>query len=421
MQRKVNLTTLIVSLVVAIIVTFTVTFTVVQTVNSLIDLKEKNESATSAVESWQAELEEEKRNPELFEALAMVDYFYQSRFVSDINKEALIYNLMNAYIACVGDRYGVYYPPEQVESLMGELDGKNVGIGVYVKGYKDGDTGIKILEVMQDSPAQMAGVKKGDIITHVDGEAVTSLGYEGTIAKIAGEPGTNVTIKITRDGKTQEIKIERNEFKAQSVFYRRYALDSTVGVVRIIEFNNETPSQFKGAVNKLLADGCTSLVFDVRSNPGGTLASCLEILDFLLPAGEIVKITDPDGTIVDTHYSDKNEINVPMAVLTDGATASAGELFTCALRDYNKAVVVGTKTYGKGCMQEVFTLPNGGALRITTQMYNPPKSDNYDGVGITPDKVVELDGSLKELNYFEITDAVDNQLGVAYEALNPQQ
>lgn len=421
MQKKVNLSTLIVSLVVAIIVTFTVTFTVVQTVNSLINFKDAEKSAGAVVDSWQAELEEKDKNPKLFEALAMVDYFYQSSFVSDIDKDQLIYHLMNAYIACVGDRYGAYYAPDQVSGVMSDLDGKNVGIGVYVKGYKEGDSGIKILEVMEGSPAQKAGVKKGDIITYVDGEAVSKLGYDGTIAKIAGTPGTDVKIKVIRDGNTEEIIITRDEFTTQTVFYRRYELDNTVGIIRIVEFNNETPIQFKNAVNKLLADGCTSLVFDVRSNPGGTLASCLEMLDFLLPAGEIVKITDPDGTIVETHYSDKNEINVPMAVLTDGGTASAGELFTCALKDYGKAVIVGEKTYGKGCMQEVFTLPNGGALRITTQMYNPPTSDNYDGIGITPDKIVELDSSLKEMNYFEIKDAEDNQLSEAYKALKPQQ
>ena len=418
MQKKVSLATLIVSLVVAVIVTFTVTFTVVQTVNSLLDI---GDSTGAVVDSWQSELEAADRNPELFSTLAMIDYFYQSEFVSDIDKDQLVYYLMNAYIACVGDRYGVYYAPEQVESLMGELDGKNVGIGVYVKGFKEGDLGIKVLEVMQNSPAKKAGIKKGDIITHVDGESVTKIGYEAAISKIAGTPKTDVVLKVVRDGNTQPITVTRDEFVAQTVFYRKYEPDNSVGIVRIIEFNNETPEQFKNAVNALLDTGCTSLVFDVRSNPGGTLASCLEILDFLLPEGVIVKITENDGTVVETHYSDESEINVPMAVLTDGSTASAGELFTCALKDYGKATVVGTKTYGKGCMQEVFTLPNGGALRITTQMYDPPTSPNYDGVGITPDKIVELDDSLKEMNYFEITDAVDNQLSAAYEALNPQQ
>lgn len=421
MQKKVNLGTLIASIIIAIIVTFTVTFTIVQVANQLIDYADEKENASSVIDMWQSYLPEDKQNLELFEALAIVDYFYQSDYVSDIDKQELIYYLMNSYIACVGDPYGAYYTPEQVESVFGELDGKNVGIGVYVKSYKAGDPGIKVLEVMKDSPAEKAGVKKGDIITHVNGEAVSTLGYDGAVSKIAGAIGSVVTIKVIRDGNTVPITITRAEFIAQSVFSRKYELDNTVGVIRILEFNSETPRQFKEAVNTLLDGGCKSLVFDVRSNPGGTLDSCLEILDFLLPEGEIVKITELDGTVVDTYYSSEGEIDVPMAVLTDGATASAGELFTCALRDYEKAIVVGTKTYGKGCMQNIFSLPNGGALRITTQLYDPPKSENYDGVGIIPDVVVELDGSLKEMNYFEITDAMDNQLSAAYEALVPKQ
>lgn len=421
MQKKVDLVTLIVSLVIAIVVTFTVTFTVVQTANHLIDLGREDDSPSSVIDKWQSYLPEDKQNLDLFETLAIVDYFYQSDYVSDIDKEELIYYLMNAYIACVGDPYGAYYTPEQVESVFGELDGKNVGIGVYVKAYKEGDPGLKVLEVMKGSPAEKAGVKKGDIITHVAGEAVSTLGYDSAVSKIAGAIGTEVTIKVIRDGNTVPITITRDEFTAQSVFYRKYALDNTVGVIRILEFNSETPKQFKEAVNTLLDSGCKSLVFDVRSNPGGTLDSCLEILDFLLPEGKIVKITELDGTITNTYYSSEGEIDVPMAVLTDGSTASAGELFTCALRDYEKAVVVGTKTYGKGCMQNIFSLPNGGALRITTQLYDPPISENYDGVGITPDVVVELDGSLKEMNYFEITDAMDNQLKAAYEALSSEQ
>ena len=125
-----------------------------------------------------------------------------------------------------------------------------------------------------------------------------------------------------------------------------------------------------------------------------------------------------DGTLVNKYTSDSSEIDIPMAVLVDGNTASAAELFTCALKDYDKAIIVGTRTYGKGCMQTILELPNGGALRMTTQMYNPPVSENYDQKGITPDIVVELDSELKDLShYFEISDKDDNQITSAYEAL----
>ncbi len=421
MQKRVSILTLIASIALAIFITFTLTFSLVQVANNIYDAISESKSSVNEVDKWQSALPDEKRNPELFETLAMIDYYYQSGYIDKVDKEALVSRLMNAYIICVGDPYGAYYTPAEVEALYSDTEGVKVGIGVYVKVMGENDERIKILEVMDGSPAQSAGILKGDIITHVDGVDVNEVGYDATVSMISGEINTDVSITILRNDVIKTITVKRRLYTAQTVFYHKYELDTSVGIVRIMEFNDGTPSQFKNAVNTLLNQGCKSLVFDVRSNPGGTLDSCVEILDFLLPKGEIVYITDLDGTVVDTYYSDTSQINVPMAVLTDGATASAGELFTCALKDYDKAVIVGTKTYGKGCMQNIITLPNGGALRYTTQLYNPPKSENYDGVGITPDIEVELDSSLGKLNYFEITDAQDNQLASAYAGLKSGQ
>lgn len=155
----------------------------------------------------------------------------------------------------------------------------------------------------------------------------------------------------------------------------------------------------------------------MRGNGGGTLDSCLEMLDFLLPYGVLAYITDADGNVVETHYSRDGGIDVPMAILVDGGTASAGELFTCALMDRANATVVGTKTYGKGCMQNVTTLPTGGALKYTTNLYNGPTTPNFDGVGITPEVYIELSEEIAGKNLFEISDEADNQLKSAYEAL----
>ena len=421
MQKRVSLLTLIVSVALAIFVTFTITFAVVQAANHIYDLVDESNNPTSEINEWQAALPDEKRNPELFETLAMLDYYYQTGYVNDVDEEALISRLMNAYIICVGDPYGVYYTPEEVEAVYNDTVGVNVGIGVYVRIMSEDDQRIKILEVMDGSPAKSAGILKGDIITHIEGVDVSEIGYDAAVDMIAGAVDTYVNITVLRGDVIKTISVKRNVYTMQTVFYHKYALDPSVGVVLITEFNDGTPSQFKTAVNTLLNQGCKSLVFDVRSNPGGTVDSCVEILDFLLPSGEIAYVTDLDGTVVETYYSDVGCIDVPMAVLTNGTTASGAELFTCALKDYGKALVVGTTTYGKGCMQSIINLPNGGALRYTTHLYNPPTSGNYDGVGITPNIEVELDSSLEKINHFEITDEMDNQLKVAYEAINPKQ
>ncbi len=420
MQKKVSLSTLIIAVVIAVSITFTFTFGAVQIANSLADVIGAIKASSSVgkeIDKIQELLPEDKRNPELFETLAFIDYFYQTGYIDEVDTDELKFYLMNAYISYVGDKYGMYYTPEMVDELFSGFQGVKSGLGVYIKSELEND-GIKIFAVMNNSPAERAGLLAGDIIFEVDGQLVKDLGYEVATDMLLGELGTEVKLGIMNtEGFKRSILVKRESFEAQTVFYHKYSLDNTAGVVRILEFNENTPAQFKDAVNALLEDGCQALIFDVRSNTGGTLDSCLEMLDFLLPKGIIARITDANGASTEVYYSEEGEINVPMAVLTDGYTASAAELFTCALMDYNKAVIVGTKTYGKGCMQNVFELPCGGALRYTTNLFNGPTSPNFDGVGITPDVVVELDEALLNKSFFEITDEEDNQLKGAYEAL----
>lgn len=423
MSKKVNLSTLIIAVVIAVAITFTLTFGVVQIANTLVDVFSAAQISSTVgerVDRIQDTLPEDKRNSELFEALAFIDYYYQKNYVGEIDNDELTFYLMNAYIEYVGDKYGMYYTPEMVDELFNSFQGVKVGIGVYVKNSL-ADGGIKVLAVMDNSPAKKAGIKNGEIIVEIDGVLVSSLGYDVASERLAGEPDSKVSLGvIDANGNKRPVDVTRAEFDTQSVFYRKYQLDSTVGIVRILDFNNNTPAQFKNAVDTLIKGGVTSIIFDVRSNSGGTLESCLEMLDYLLPSGVIAKITDGDGNIVKQYYSDASEINIKMAVLTDGYTASAAELFTCALKDYGKATVVGTKTYGKGCMQNVFELPCGGALRYTTNLFNGPTSPNFDGIGISPDVLVELDSSLAQKNYFEISDSEDNQIKGAYDALKNQ-
>jgi len=178
-----------------------------------------------------------------------------------------------------------------------------------------------------------------------------------------------------------------------------------------------TVSQFKNAVKALIDDGVDGFVFDVRDNPGGELAAICEILDFLLPEGPIAHIIGADGEERQVYTSNASEIDLPMTVLVNGNTASAAELFTSALRDYDKAEIVGTLTYGKGCGQEGFYLTDGSVVFITSFFYNPPFSDNYDGIGITPDIEVELPEELQNQNLFLIDHEEDTQLAAALGAL----
>lgn len=436
-KKQISLLVFILSILLAILLTFEITFIIVDSINN----KEKAQMAEeykSQLDNYKAQLEnkygemdvfasiiemynslpEESRNIELYYKLATIDYYYRNLYANEIDEDQLLYYVLNGYVAGAGDRYGEYYTADDFKSITQENQGNTVGIGVYAN-YNEEYNAIKILSVMENSPAHKAGIKAGDIITYVNGESVSQLGYYVALEKVKGEEGTKVTLTLVRDGEEITVTATRAKVETETVFYHQYEYDKTIGVVRVIEFNNAVPNQFKNAIEDLMSKGVTSLVFDMRNNPGGTLSSVVEMLDYLLPEGDIAHVTDSNGNIQKTYKSDASYLKgiEKMAVLTNENTASAAELFTCALKDYEKATIVGTKTYGKGSMQTVYMLPDGTGLRLTTNKYNPPMSDNYDGVGITPNIEIELSEALAGKSPFEYTDSEDNQLQRACEAL----
>lgn len=409
------------------IVTLILTIVIMLTINSIqiADLQRQNELDKnkdigvfqSIYEMYQS-LPESQRNYEMYLKLAEIDMYYRQHYVKadELDNENLLYYVANGYIAGAGDMHGEFYTANDFQSIMNSTQGETVGVGIYVN--MDTETRcIKILTVMKDSPAQKAGLKAGDIIVEIDGQSVTEVGYYTALNLVAGKEGTKVEITVLRGNEKIKVTATREKFVTETVYYHKYELDNSIGVIRILEFNETMPKQFKNALNTLISEGCTSVVFDMRGNTGGTLDSVVEVLDYLLPEGDIVYVTDKNGTVIEKYESGASCIEMPMAVLTDEYTASAAELFSCALRDYEKAKLVGTKSYGKGSMQTIFMMDDGTGLRFTTYLYSPPKSANYDGVGLTPDIEVIPTEEMTQKNYFEITDQEDNQLKAACDYL----
>ena len=376
MSKKFSIGTVIVLMVLAVVLTFQITYVnVSNTYSAILD-----EAATSVA---------------MYDKLAGVDAIYRSLYIGDIDDEALSDMIIRGYIAGTGDKYAYYLDREQWKANTTDISADMVGIGVYVINSSDY---IEVISVMPDSPALEADIRPGDIIAYVGGDSVAELGYNAAVARMLGEEGTKAEFTVLRDGEL---------------------IDFSVGIIKILEFDYGTAEQFISAYNELIGKGVTRMVFDVRYNPGGELESVCNVLDFILPEGPIIRIVDAEGN-EEVEYSDAECVTIPMAVLVNGSTASAGELFASALKDYGVAELIGTVTYGKGTMQRLIELPDATGFAVSYRMYCPPFSDCYEGVGVNPDYVCELDEALLDKNIYKITDAEDNQLMCAVEVLNGQ-
>lgn len=355
-----------------------------------------------------------------FDKLLSVDEIVRENYIGDIDDDELIAAVLRGYLTGIGDKYSLYMTSLEYEEFIKEQSGSSVGVGINVI-YGEKDGAIEIINVLPDSPAEEAGILEGDIIVSVAGESVSDIGYYAALDLMRGESGTKAEMTVLRNGKEINFTCERREVKTLSVTYHVFGGSGNVGVVRLTEFNSTTPEQFKEAVAKLQSQGCDRFVFDLRNNGGGELNSILEVLDYLLPEGPIAHVYYQNGK--ESHYnSDAACLDARVAVLTNSRTASAAELFTSALKDYTQhgdysAVLVGTTTYGKGVLQSFYKLKDGSAFKISTGKYNPPYSENYDGVGITPDIVIELSDEASSIGFYKLTDENDNQLIAAVNAI----
>lgn len=360
-----------------------------------------------------------------YEKLTEIKGLIDSYFIGASDGARLEEATVDGLISGLGDKYAVYYTADEYRQKEMESAGKLVGIGIQIIWNTEAET-LEVIDVLKDSPAKEAGLLPGDLIDSVGGVKVSTLGYQGASEQIRGSEGTQVTFSVIREGTRQiEFTVTRAAVVSPSVSYHFYVDpekgETKVGVIRITGFDSTTPEQFTAAAEKLKADGAIGFVYDLRGNPGGELTSVTAILDTLLPEGPIVHLIDKNGSET-TYSSDGAYLDMPCVVLVNGSSASAAELFTAALQDYAKegkvrATVMGTKTYGKGTAQTVFRLKDNSAVSISTKKYNPPFSENYEGIGVIPDVTVELTEEAASINFYKLNDSTDNQLMEAVRAL----
>lgn len=334
-------------------------------------------------------------------------------YLGDINTDDLEEGVYSGLIYGLGDVYSRYYTKEQYEQENATTEGSYVGIGVSMQANAAG--GVQIVECYKGSTAEEAGLKSGDVITAINGEDITDAELSDVVSII--KENKEIVLTVQRQGEdTQEITVKVSDVELPSVFGEM--LDDDTGYIQITEFKGVTAEQYEKVFADLKDQGMKKLVVDLRDNPGGLLNIVCDILRDILPEGLIVYTEDKNGNRSEETCDGKNPLDMPLAVLVNGNSASASEIFAGAVKDYGIGTIVGTTTYGKGVVQSIRQLSDGSAVKLTIANYYTPKGNSINKTGIKPDVEVELDPELA--NKDEITHDEDNQLQEALKVLNSQ-
>ena len=319
-----------------------------------------------------------------------IDEIVRKNYFGEINETLLKTMVSEGYAEGIGDRYSYYMTANEYADYKEEEKGNKGGIGVIAV-YDSKNNNIYVSEVSENSPAQLQGIEKGDVITAVDSVKVNASNYEELLGSLNGEKLTNVQVTFTHDGKSHTVSVARG-YSAQTVYY---SINNNVGYIKITAFYSTTADQLQEALEYMNKKDVTSVIFDVRNNNTGLIPDAVECIDILVPVATegttaIATAIDKDGKTVETFTSDSTSSSLGMVVLVNSNTSGAAELFACDLRDFGMAQLVGDKTAGNGTMQKIFELKDGSAISLTVARILPYKSESYNGVGIEPDYKVEL-------------------------------
>ena len=351
-----------------------------------------------------------------YSKLTELENVIKNNFVGQADMEQARDAAAEAMVDALGDRWSYYISAEDYAAYQDNKDNSYVGVGITIIKREDA-AGFDITEVTPGGSAHEQGVLPGDILIAVDGQPVAEKTTTDIRTIVRGEEGTNVSVTVLRNEEELEFTLQRK--RIQLAVARGQMLDGGIGLVRIENFNTNCASETIAAVKALLEQGATKLIFDVRNNPGGYVKEMTKVLDYLLPEGVLFRQEDNTGKASQID-SDKDCLEVPMAVLVNGDSYSAAEFFAAALREYDWAIVVGQQTVGKGYYQYTIDLYDGSAVNLSCGKYFTPKGVNLTEVGgLTPDAEVEVDEqTAAQIASQTISVTEDPQIQAAIEALN---
>ena len=346
---------------------------------------------------------------ELTKYRTIIDKYY----LGEVNEEDLTEGAIKGYIDGLGDPYTEYISKEEMKEYMENTLGNYVGIGIYM--IKDEKTNkVMVLSPIKDSPAEKAGIEPGDLIIAVDGKSYTGDDMTQMSNDIKGEEGSEVTITVLRDDKTLEFKVKREKVKVNPVEGK--ILENNIGYIKFTSFDESTAEDFKAKFEELQKQNIKSLIIDLRNNGGGLVDQAIDIAGYILDKDSVVLYeVDKNGNEKVEKTNTEPIINMPIIVLTNENTASASEILSGALKDFGKAKIVGTKTYGKGVIQEILSVKDGSGIKITTAEYQTPNRNKINKIGIEPDEKVELPDDLESI--LDIPEDKDTQLQKSIEML----
>jgi len=372
--------------------------------------------------SVHASTEQQSDTYELLDLLGEVFERVRRDYVEDVTDEELIEAAVQGMLSSL-DPHSVYLPPKNFQQMQVQTRGEFGGLGIEVtmeRGY------VKVVAPIDDTPAYRAGVQSGDFITHLDGTAVQGMTLSQAVEKMRGPVGTDLTVTIAREGREPfDVTITRDKIRIQSV---RNRVEDDVGYVRITTFSEQTEEGLKKSIAEIqdeLGDNLKGYVIDLRNNPGGLLGQAVAVSDVFLERGEIVSTRGKETENAQRYQATTGDLTngLPIVVMINGGSASASEIVAGALQDHGRAIVLGTRSFGKGSVQTIMPLSrNGAAIKLTTQRYYTPSGRSIQQKGIEPDIIVErarleiLDGERRETHEEDLVGSLQNENNEAGES-----
>ena len=349
--------------------------------------------------------------------LMQLESLIEACYIGEVDVTEMEDAAAEAMIECL-DRWSYYIPADEYQAYQEQMANAYVGVGITIQ--LDEETGgFRIKEVAENGPAQKAGLLAEDILIGAAGQDIRGMELDAVSSLVKGEQNTKVELTVLRDGTEKTFSVTRKELEVTVA--TGVMLEGGIGLVTIENFDARCAKETIATIDRLVEQGATAIVFDVRNNPGGYASEMVEILDYLLPKGELFRTVDYRGK-EEVEMSDAKCLDIPMAVLVNGNSYSAAEFFAAALRDYDAAVIVGEQTSGKGHFQNTFKLSDGSAVSLSVGKYFTPGGVSLEGVGITPDVAVAVDEQIgAQIYYNQLPAADDPQIQAALAALKAEK